>query len=1041
MVGAQVFIYSARTQIHIERHEVHSASWAASRGADRAAASASSAQTAIHLPENLDQSAKELNTVAEPDNDPGGRTITPRASIAPRLRVRDGHRASSSSWDGGGRAFKGQGQSRHGGRPMGSSRGHSGRSSQRTPWHHSSDREPSSTGRPWSSSSNGHGASSLHSSMVHSDRREGTGSSGRARAGGSSATFLQDPRDEELTFDQGQEIESALDAIEWQSAQGGGSQDASSGYHRYGRHRRKGGGGEGTNPSPGAGEGPGHRPGCGQGGGGLGTGDSGGGGDKNREEDETWDNGGVGGAGTGMGGGLRQGGRFANASADEEGEGGDGEGEDEGEGEGEGDAEADDLDDLFGYLLRQERGQAQEEGGEGEAAGRGGYGDAVDAGARAWRGDDAGAQPGSRRGGDGGGGGGRRWGEREDKGESEDATTGSGLDMTAESAGSSPGGQGGRPWDLPGGGDGDSSEDGGDPMFTKGDGGMGGGGHGPGGDNWPSARPGSGSGSGSGSSSGYGGGREDAAGNAGVGAGVFPGNDREGGGGTEEGVGGSGGTGEGRGVGRPGSPQRARGWGSALWSWSFGRLWGSREDADVRDKGSGAASSLAGTSGGAVPWAASGGEAGANLDGFADKGGGFDEAGDGDGTGGDIDGVWGSKGTGGGRSGEGDAGAAGGENGNDGSRGYVDAGAGGVNGNSSSGSNGGPDGGSNGGSNYGGSGSGEWVQHPSRVKHYPHTFQGRLWAGFDAMALHVRVGGPFVNASMIRARAWGPRAPLALIMHRKQFMVPTGSLRGGNNGMVDYFDVEPEPGVTARLHFDPAFVSYLPMKDVAWQYKTCAVVGNSGTLLKHAFGRAIDSADAVFRINYAPTHGYERHAGTKTTFDIINQQHTKAFVPEVQAGGSLPSSKRASWRNSYLVVFEVTSPFARQHLYLPLLKKFNEKHKAGPVIVLSSDFVVEAHRAWSLVKRLVEAAAYSHHSYLQKPMSGFFAVYFALQICEEVHLYGFSPYRKGERVHYHYFDSVAAVTASHSFDLAYVIFRQLSQWPGLDAVLRIHPED
>ena len=38
-------------------------------------------------------------------------------------------------------------------------------------------------------------------------------------------------------------------------------------------------------------------------------------------------------------------------------------------------------------------------------------------------------------------------------------------------------------------------------------------------------------------------------------------------------------------------------------------------------------------------------------------------------------------------------------------------------------------------------------------------------------------------------------------------------------------------------------------------------------------GAAIDAHDAVFRINGAPTSGFEPHVGNKTTFRLVNRHH------------------------------------------------------------------------------------------------------------------------------------------------------------------------
>lgn len=52
------------------------------------------------------------------------------------------------------------------------------------------------------------------------------------------------------------------------------------------------------------------------------------------------------------------------------------------------------------------------------------------------------------------------------------------------------------------------------------------------------------------------------------------------------------------------------------------------------------------------------------------------------------------------------------------------------------------------------------------------------------------------------------------------------------------------------------------------KWATCAVVGSSGALLHHEHGKEIDSAAAVFRINAAPTRGFQTHVGSRTSIRI-----------------------------------------------------------------------------------------------------------------------------------------------------------------------------
>ncbi|CAK9177464.1 unnamed protein product [Ilex paraguariensis] len=61
------------------------------------------------------------------------------------------------------------------------------------------------------------------------------------------------------------------------------------------------------------------------------------------------------------------------------------------------------------------------------------------------------------------------------------------------------------------------------------------------------------------------------------------------------------------------------------------------------------------------------------------------------------------------------------------------------------------------------------------------------------------------------------------------------------------------------------------------QFGRCAVIGNSGDLLKTRFGKAIDSYDAVIRENGAPIQNYTEYVGTKSTFRLLNRGSAKAL--------------------------------------------------------------------------------------------------------------------------------------------------------------------
>ncbi|KAL8554279.1 hypothetical protein ACS0TY_002462 [Phlomoides rotata] len=61
------------------------------------------------------------------------------------------------------------------------------------------------------------------------------------------------------------------------------------------------------------------------------------------------------------------------------------------------------------------------------------------------------------------------------------------------------------------------------------------------------------------------------------------------------------------------------------------------------------------------------------------------------------------------------------------------------------------------------------------------------------------------------------------------------------------------------------------------QFSRCAVIGNSGDLLKTKFGKEIDSYDVVVRENGAPIENFTEYVGTKSTFRLLNRGSAKAL--------------------------------------------------------------------------------------------------------------------------------------------------------------------
>jgi hypothetical protein len=114
------------------------------------------------------------------------------------------------------------------------------------------------------------------------------------------------------------------------------------------------------------------------------------------------------------------------------------------------------------------------------------------------------------------------------------------------------------------------------------------------------------------------------------------------------------------------------------------------------------------------------------------------------------------------------------------------------------------------------------------------------------------------------------------------------------------------------------------------------------------------------------------------------------------------------------------------------------------VAIFSPELVLHAQEVWDRMAPQVHAmhaggGASEKLGKSGKAMSGVYAVVLSAQVCDRVHLYGFSPYSRRSNAPYHYFDDTPAVLKHHSFDLAFEVFTSLSQWPCSGVKLTVHP--
>ncbi|XP_060029810.1 alpha-2,8-sialyltransferase 8E isoform X2 [Erinaceus europaeus] len=210
------------------------------------------------------------------------------------------------------------------------------------------------------------------------------------------------------------------------------------------------------------------------------------------------------------------------------------------------------------------------------------------------------------------------------------------------------------------------------------------------------------------------------------------------------------------------------------------------------------------------------------------------------------------------------------------------------------------------------------------------------------------------------------------------------------------------------------------------QFKKCAVVGNGGILKNSRCGREIDSADFVFRCNLPPiSEKYTMDVGVKTDVVTVNPSIiTERF------------HKLEKWRRPFYRVLQV---YENASVLLPAFYNTRNTDVSIRVKYVLDDF------------QSPQAVYYFHPQYLlnvsrywlslgvraKRISTGLILVTAALELCEEVHLFGFWAFPmnpSGLYITHHYYDNVKPRPGFHAMPSEIFNFLHLHS----RGILRVH---
>ncbi|XP_078540219.1 alpha-2,8-sialyltransferase 8B [Lissotriton helveticus] len=190
-------------------------------------------------------------------------------------------------------------------------------------------------------------------------------------------------------------------------------------------------------------------------------------------------------------------------------------------------------------------------------------------------------------------------------------------------------------------------------------------------------------------------------------------------------------------------------------------------------------------------------------------------------------------------------------------------------------------------------------------------------------------------------------------------------------------------------------------------FKTCAIVGNSGILLKSGCGSEIDAHDFIIRCNLAPVEEYASDVGLKTDLVTMNPSVVqRAFEDLINE----------TWREKFLQRLQGLNGSI---LWIPAFMAKGGEERVEWVNDLIIKHHINVHTAYPSLRLLHAVRGYwlTNKVHIKRPTTGLLMYTLATRFCNAIHLYGFWPFPRDQNqkaVKYHYYDSLKYGYTSHA---------------------------
>ncbi|KAL6840088.1 hypothetical protein ACP4OV_029898 [Aristida adscensionis] len=234
--------------------------------------------------------------------------------------------------------------------------------------------------------------------------------------------------------------------------------------------------------------------------------------------------------------------------------------------------------------------------------------------------------------------------------------------------------------------------------------------------------------------------------------------------------------------------------------------------------------------------------------------------------------------------------------------------------------------------------------------------------------------------------------------------------------------------------YDPAVLRGLPsLLGLPRRIPSCAVVGNSGILLRANHGALVDSHDAVLRLNNARISGFAAHVGAKTNISFINSnilhlcaRRTGCFCHPY--GDGVPILLYICQAAHFLDIATCNASSTARHGAPIFVTDARLDVLCARIVKYYSlrRFVTETGRAAEEWNRAHDAAMF-HYS------SGMQAIMVAVGVCDRVSVFGFG---KAADAKHHYHSNQKTELDLHDYEAEYAFYRDLAERPQVVPFLK-----